>query len=405
MFIETALQASMEVDTDHLRIGAVRVRWRIVSLNDPSGADVLISMVGRETPTFDARAGRLAHCLDRPEESVCTWTVGSQWSSLRTGRTNRSPRVIETMPRFVDDIIVVDDFSPSPDRTCEIVSELATADTRITLIKSDAEWRRRRLDRIGYERASELRSDVVCVMAGDGQMDPDDLHRIVHPVASGRADYAKANRLTLQHDLSAIPRPRLVGNMFLSFFTRFATGYWTIGDAQTGFTAASSALTRPVPPARAVPALRRTERSAAHVRANGARVEDVPTKPRYAIGEVSKMRPGRVALPIAYLLFKGFWKRIFVRYVLLEANPVPLAYVAGLLGFLLGSVWSIILVARTFNGAAAATEVIAASTLFIGGAILLVLAVVLDVLFSLGLSRRKDDWVEAPDPDASPAEA
>ena len=313
--------------------------------------------------------------------------------------------VIETMPRFVDDIIIVDDFSPSPDRTCEIVSELAGADTRISLIKRTQNGGVGASIESGYERALELRSDVVCVMAGDGQMDPDDLHRIVHPVASGRADYAKANRLTLQHDLSAIPRPRLVGNMFLSFCTRFATGYWTIGDAQTGFTAASSALTlqflrRGLYPRYGVP-----NDLLLTCALNGARVEDVPTKPRYAIGEVSKMRPGRVALPIAYLLFKGFWKRIFVRYVLLEANPVPLAYVAGLLGFLLGSVWSIILVARTFNGAAAATEVIAASMLFIGGAILLVLAVVLDVLFSLGLSRRKDDWVEAPDPDASPAEA
>ena len=47
----------------------------------------------------------------------------------------------------------------------------------------------------GYRLAVDLGIDVVAVMAGDGQMDPNDLTLIIDPVVSGKADYSKGNRL------------------------------------------------------------------------------------------------------------------------------------------------------------------------------------------------------------------
>jgi len=306
--------------------------------------------------------------------------------------------VIETMPSFVDHIIVVDDCSPAPDRTREIVIDMARDRPSVVLVDHQVNSGVGAAIETGYRRAVELDADIVCVMAGDGQMDPADLHRIVYPVASGRADYAKANRLTLRYDWGDIPRTRLIGNMFLSFFTRFATGYWTIGDSQTGFTAASKELTEQFVRRGLYPRYGVPNDLLITCALVGARVEDVPTKPRYAVGEVSKLRPGKVALPIAMLLFKGYWRRMFVRYVMMEANPVPFAYVAGFLSFLLGTIWSIFLVARAFADSTTATEVVAATMLFIGGAILIVLAIVLDVLFSVGFARRRDNWQEPPQP-------
>jgi hypothetical protein len=224
-------------------------------------------------------------------------------------------------------------------------------------------------------------------------MDPVDLDRIVHPVATGRADYAKANRLTLTHAWDDIPRTRLIGNIGLSFLTRFATGYWRMGDAQTGYTAASSGLTaefvrRGMYPRYGVPNDLLVTCALA-----GARVIDVATKPRYDVGEQSKLQPRKVALPIAFLLLKGFWKRMFIRYMLLEANPVPLAYIAGMISFVLGGGWSTYLVFRAFGSRTTAAEVVAATMLFFCGAILLVLAVVLDVLFSAGLFSRDEQHI------------
>ena len=41
---------------------------------------------------------------------------------------NQIRRVLETMPDYVDLIIVVDDASPEPDQTCEIVKEMMEKD-------------------------------------------------------------------------------------------------------------------------------------------------------------------------------------------------------------------------------------------------------------------------------------
>jgi hypothetical protein len=71
----------------------------------------------------------------------------------------------------------------------------------------------------------------------------------------------------------------------------------------------------------------------------------------------------------------------------MEANPVPLAFTTGLLSFLLGFVWSVVLLVRTFSGAVTATEVVASTLLLVGGGIVLLLAIVLDVLFSFANTR------------------
>ena len=68
------------------------------------------------------------------------------------------------------------------------------------------------------------------------------------------------------------------------------------------------------------------------------------------------------ALPIAILLVKGFFRRLFVRYFVVEANPVPLAYLAGFLSFLVGTTWSIVLVVQAIGGATTTIEVVAASS-------------------------------------------
>jgi hypothetical protein len=74
---------------------------------------------------------------------------------------------------------------------------------------------------------------------------------------------------------------------------------------------------------------------------------------------------------------------------MLEANPVPFAYMAGFLSFMFGTCWSLYVFLESFGARAQSAEVTAASILFVGGAILLVLAVVLDVLFSNARNTRR----------------
>ena len=76
-------------------------------------------------------------------------------------------------------------------------------------------------------------------MAGDNQMDPDELEALAGPVVRGEVDYAKANRLFTGSAWELIPHRRYLGNAVLSLLTKIASGYWHVADSQAGYTVIS----------------------------------------------------------------------------------------------------------------------------------------------------------------------
>ena len=152
--------------------------------------------------------------------------------------------VLETLPSFVDRAYAIDDCS-----TDETWAEIRRAKRRtehrveeesfVVPIRHEENRGVGGAIKTGYLRALEDDIDVVAVMGGDGQMDPDELGRIVEPVVEGRADYAKGNRLIRESDHAEMPPFRYVGNVILTYLTKIATGYWHVGDPQMGYTAIS----------------------------------------------------------------------------------------------------------------------------------------------------------------------
>ncbi|MGM0606445.1 MAG: glycosyltransferase family 2 protein, partial [Halobacteriota archaeon] len=155
--------------------------------------------------------------------------------------------VIETIPSFVDRIYVIDDRST--DGTWQEITTTAARvnnarpsesfDQRVVAIRHDVNRGVGGAIKTGYQRARADRIDVTVVMGGDGQMDPAHLSRIIEPVVSGDAAYAKGNRLVNPADHEQMPTHRRIGNGILSLLTKIATGYWRISDPQMGYTAIS----------------------------------------------------------------------------------------------------------------------------------------------------------------------
>ena len=65
----------------------------------------------------------------------------------------------------------------------------------------------------------DLEINITAVMAGDAQMDPVMLHKLLDPIVEGKADYAKGNRLTHKEKIK-MPRFRAFGNGMLTFLTK-----------------------------------------------------------------------------------------------------------------------------------------------------------------------------------------
>jgi glycosyltransferase involved in cell wall biosynthesis len=248
---------------------------------------------------------------------------------------------IRSVPGFVDHVIVVDDGSA--DATAAIArgaARRASGRRRIEVVVHPNNRGVGAAIVTGYARALALGAQATAVMAGDGQMDPADLPRLLAPVVGGQAEYAKGNRFAWPGGWRMMPRVRLFGSVVLSWLTRLATGYRQLRDSQCGYTVASRhALLAigfgdpqrvPHPPrerlARGNPALPRAIGSdlfprygypndlLSRLAAARARVVDVPVRPVYGPNWRSGLRPLRVAPTIAWLLARALWRRMRARW-------------------------------------------------------------------------------------------
>ena len=235
---------------------------------------------------------------------------------------------IAGIPNFVDRIIVADDGSR--DGTPEKAAGFA--DPQIEVIVHERNRGVGAAIVTGYKRALAERVDVTAVMAGDNQMDPDELERILEPVLRGEVDYAKANRLISGRAWELIPRSRYLGNAVLSLLTKIASGYWHVADSQAGYTAISLAMLERLDLDRIYSRYGFPNDLLVHLNVVNARVRDIPSRPIYNIGERSGIRIRKVVPRISWLLLKGFFWRLREKYVIRDFHPLVFFY---LLGFLM----------------------------------------------------------------------
>ena len=231
---------------------------------------------------------------------------------------------IQKIPEFVDKIIVVDDASE--DNTPVILQDLASQAGKLIVIQHDINQGVGGAIITGYKKAIELEIDVTAVMAGDGQMAPDDLMSIIAPIVKGEADYSKGNRLFQGDAWKMIPHYRYLGNSFLSLLTKIASGYWHIADSLSGYTAISLAVLKRINLDGIYKRYGIPNDLLIKLNQNDYRVRDIPVKPIYNIGERSGIRLTKVIPIITWLLFKGFWQRLFFKYVIKDFHPLVFFY-------------------------------------------------------------------------------
>ena len=291
-------------------------------------------------------------------------------------------KVLETMPDFVDHIIVVDDRSS--DATLERSREWQDKmGPRLTVIEQPKNQGVGAAITTGYRRAVEIGIDVVAVMAGDGQMDPNDLTLIIDPVITGKADYSKGNRLFTGEAWSKTPHVRYLGNAFLSMLTKIASGYWHVADSQSGYTAISRTALLALDLDRLYPSYGYPNDLLIQLNVRNFRVADVPVHPRYGIGERSSMNVLKVIPTVSFLLWRGFINRLLAKYVIKDFHPLVFFYFFGIVflivGTLLGLLESIL---KIFTGGIAVATIVLVAMLLIGGLQFLLFAMWFDMEYN-----------------------
>ena len=294
--------------------------------------------------------------------------------------------VIDTIPSFVDRVYVIDDHSTdgtwdeilahterANDRNA--VSTIATDggqfDDRVLALRNTENRGVGYTIRRGYRCALRDGIDVVAVMNGDGQMDPDELERIIDPIVSDRADYAKGDRLSHPEHHAEMSFWRLFGNRLLTLLTRVVSGYWQITDSQNGYTAISREALEVIPMDELYDHYGFLNDVLVKLNVYGLRVADVPHQAVYG-DEQSGIRYRTFVPMLSLLLMQGFLWRLKRQYFVSGFGLTLLFYTTGITGMLLGSVlwltslWRVIDVGTSLDVAAvgpAATVVGVLSTL------------------------------------------
>jgi len=141
-------------------------------------------------------------------------------------------KTIDGIPKFVDNIIVIDDGSI--DNSFNIISNYKKR--KLTIIRHKTNTGVGSSIINGYKKAIKINSNIIITIDGDNQMDPNDMLNIITPITEG-FDYVKGNRLDYKNVVKIMPKIRFIGNWILTIATKFASGYWYLKDSQCGYTA------------------------------------------------------------------------------------------------------------------------------------------------------------------------
>jgi len=282
--------------------------------------------------------------------------------------------VIETLPDCVDRAYVVDDCStddtwsviqdhvPDCQRSrSRALTDGGTAARSVVPIRHEENRGVGGAIKTGYLAAIDDGTDIVVVMGGDGQMDPDLLPALVAPVADHRADYAKGNRLLSSSDSSSMPTFRQVGNLLLSSLTRLASGYWGIGDPQNGYTAASVSALEQCGVEEMYEFYGYCNDLLVKLNVAGCRVADVPMPAEYG-DETSHIDLQTYVPRVSWMLASNFFWRLR-RYAAGERYAIPAGYVGSVAVGACSLLWAVtaiiagktVLLAAPFGGFLLAT--------------------------------------------------
>lgn len=284
-------------------------------------------------------------------------------------------KTISTMPDFVDHIIVVDDCSS--DDTAAVA--LAVGDARVDVLRHEKNLGVGGAIISGHKRAMDIGGDVNVVMAGDAQMDPDYLASLLDPIVDEGYGFSKANRFFSMESFASMPKHRIFGNVVLSFMTKLASGYWHLFDPQNGYTAIRQEALQRLKLDSIARGYHFENDLLINLSILNVRAKDVPIPAVYGT-EVSGIKLRRVIPRLSVALFNGFWKRIWLKYVLWSFSPIALLLFTSIFLILVGTGFGIFAVVNTLGSrsATAGTVLLSVGPLMTG-IYMLIQALVLDI--------------------------
>lgn len=253
---------------------------------------------------------------------------------------------LKAIPPYVSKFYVIDDCSA--DGTPEIIKK--TIDPRMTSVRHERNRGVGAAIVTGYKLALADGMAIVAVMAGDNQMDPKELPRLLMPIVEGRADYTKGNRLLNKKFRKGMSRWRSLGNFLLTMITKIGSGYWHVSDPQNGYTAISRKALEALDLDSVYTYYGYCNDLLIKLNTFGIVVLDIAMPAKYG-KEKSSIKYSRFIFKVAPMIFRGFLWRLKVKYMILDFHPLVFFYMASMLLLPIGTLFSVwVLAEKAIHG-------------------------------------------------------
>jgi glycosyltransferase involved in cell wall biosynthesis len=230
-------------------------------------------------------------------------------------------------------IIAVDDNST--DSTWQTIQALSEQNKRVVPIHLDPNEGIGGAYLHGFSRAISDKIDLVVTMAGDAQCNPDYISNMIDTLIDEKLDYVKANRFIHLDDLKQMPAFRRIGNTVITILTKFSTGYYSIFDSQNGYGVFKRKTLENMPFETIGKRYDYENTLLIALSIMGAKIKDEPVPAVYG-DEVSTIPVFKTTLRALRVVWAGFWRRIYYKYVLYGFHPIALFLFSGLLLSLVG---------------------------------------------------------------------
>jgi glycosyltransferase involved in cell wall biosynthesis len=216
---------------------------------------------------------------------------------------------------FVDHVLVVDDACPEQSGLL-VLSEFEE-NPRVNVIFNLENLGVGGAMKAGYLWGLEQDFVVFVKVDGDGQMDPALIPDLIYPIQQDSADFSKGNRFNSPRLVHQMPKLRLVGNGFLSLFSKISSGYWSVNDPTNGFIAISRSALERLEVERLSNSYFFESDLLFRLSIIKGRITEFPMTAKYG-EEKSNLKISRVVFTFPFLHLKNFLKRIVYNYYVRE---------------------------------------------------------------------------------------
>jgi glycosyltransferase involved in cell wall biosynthesis len=287
-------------------------------------------------------------------------------------------KTIDTVPEFVDKIVAINDGSV--DDTLKVLRQLEKHNKRLDVLDNGVNEGLGKSLLNAFEFLQDTDIDAMGIMAGDAQMDPEYLSKLLDVLVDEDIDVAKANRFSQFHSVESMPSYRRIGNIVVSILTKFATGYYKLFDSLNGYVVYRKSIIDKIPKDIIGHRYEYENTMLVALSIVGAKIHDVPVPAVYG-EETSTINLFGTTFKTLKVLNKGFWKRIYYKYVLYSFHPIALFLFSGLFASIIGLAWAIfILYAKIFQNISPSTGTVMLVVLpLILGFQLILTAIIMDV--------------------------